>query len=140
MLMKDDVELSGAEGAQVAHIGPQVVELGTAAPCETAHRRELAAGSVHERCRGAELREEDRVPAAAAGQRQHALSVELDPFERAVRDAIEEPTLSGPCPRWRALRPRVRDTRLREPLPHALVVRGDLVDRDAFGHGEIVAA
>src|SRR5437867_7234847 len=90
MLMEDDVEFAGAESTQVAHVGAQVVELGPAAPRETAHRRELALGDVDERRGRAELGEEDRVPAPAAGQREHAPPLELDVFERAVRDAIEE--------------------------------------------------
>ena len=79
-------------------------------------------------------------PGPGAGTLQDMLYVELDPFERAVRDPIEEPPHSGSCPRRRALRPRVRDAGLREPLPHALVVRGHFVDRDGLGHAEIVAA
>jgi hypothetical protein len=69
VLMKDDVELSVAEGAQVSHIGSEVRELGTTASRETADRRELRGADVHERGRRTELREEDRVPAAAASQR-----------------------------------------------------------------------
>jgi hypothetical protein len=140
VLMEDDVELTVAEGAQVAHVGTQIFELGTAAPRETAHCRDLPAADVHERRSRAELGEDNGVPATAAGKREHALSVEVDAFERAVRDAIEEPTFPGFCPRWRALRSRVRDASLGEPFPHALVVRGNLIDRDASCHGEIVAA
>jgi len=140
VLVKDDVELAIPERAEVAHVGPEVVELGAATSRETPHRRELSVRDVHERGLRAQLREEDRVPATATGQREHALSLELEPFKRAVGDPIEEPPLSGSCPRRRSLRSRVRDARLGEPLPHALVVRGHFIDRDAFGHGEIVAA
>jgi hypothetical protein len=69
VLVKDDVELSVAEGAQVSHVRSEVRELGTAASCQAADRRELRAADVHEGGRRAELREEDRVPAAAASQR-----------------------------------------------------------------------
>ena len=140
MLVEDDVELAAAQCAQVAHVRPKVVELGATASRESAHRRELPSADVHEGRRGAELREEDRVPTASAGQRERALSFELDPFESAIRNPIEEPPLAGSGPRRRALRARVWDARLGEALPHALVVSGDLVYRDAFGHVEIVAA
>ena len=140
MLMKNDVELSAAKGAQVAHIRPQVIELRPAASRKTAHSRELPARDVHERRRRAKLGKADRVPATATSRREDALSLEIDPFKRAVRDAIEEPPLSSSSPRRRALRPGVWDAGLREPFPHPLVVRGHFVDRNPFGHGEIVAA
>ncbi len=57
MLMKDDVELSAPEGAQVAHIGAQVVELGTAAPREAPHRRQLPLRDIDQGGRRTELRE-----------------------------------------------------------------------------------
>jgi len=69
VLMKDDVELSVAEGAQISHVRSEVRELSTAASRKTADRPELRAADVDERGRRAELREEDRVPTAAAGQR-----------------------------------------------------------------------
>ena len=138
--MKDDVELAISERAQVAHVGPEVVKFGPATSRETPHRRELSLRDVHERGRGAQLREQDRVPAAAPSQREDPLPLEIEPFERTVGDPIEKPPLSGSCPRRRSLRPRVGDTRLRKPLPHALVVRGHFVHCDALGHGEIVAA
>jgi hypothetical protein len=140
VLMKDDVEFAAAESAQVAHVGPQILELGTATSRETPDRRELSARDVHERGGRAQLGEEDRVPAATARERKHALSVEVDAFERAVRDAIEESALPRLCSRRGALRTRVRDARFRESLPHALVVRTHLIDRDALCHAEIVAA
>jgi hypothetical protein len=140
MLMKDDIELAVAKRAQIAHVRPEVVEHRAAALRKTPDRLELPPRNVDEsRCR-TELREEDRVPTAAAGQRQHTLSLEVDAIERAIRDAIEKPPLPGFRSWRRALRTRVRDTRFREPFPHALVVRAHLIDRDALCHGEIVAA
>jgi thiamine monophosphate synthase len=68
VLMKDHIELAIAERAQVAHVGAQVVELRAAAPRKTADRIELSFRDVHEGRRRAELREEDRVPAAASGK------------------------------------------------------------------------
>jgi hypothetical protein len=57
MLMKDDVELSVAERAQVAHVGAQVIQLCAAAPRETPHRRELSGRDIDEGGRRAQLRE-----------------------------------------------------------------------------------
>src|SRR5207247_7958712 len=51
-----------------------------------------------------------------------------------------ETALARFCLGRRALRARVGNARFREAFPHALVVRTDLVDRDAFGHSRIVAA
>lgn len=140
MLVKDDVELAVAERTQVTHVRPQIGELGTSAARETADRRELRAADVHERGRRAELGEEDRVPTAAAGKGKHALSLEIDPVKRAVCYPIEEAPFSRSAPRRGALRPGVGNARLREALPHPLVVRAYFVDRDSFGHAEIVAA
>ena len=67
--------------------------------------------------------------------------VQGDIFDpQSVGDAIEEASLAGAVARWPSLRPGVGDARLGEPLPHALVVRADFVDRDRLGHAEIVAA
>jgi hypothetical protein len=138
--MEDDVELAATERAQVPHVGPQVVELGTATSRETPHRRELAGRYVYQGRGGAELGEEDRVPAAPAGEGKHAFSLEVDALERAIGDAIEKAAFTSLCSRRVALRARVRDTCLREPLPHALVMRTDFVHRDPLCHAEIVAA
>src|SRR6202008_1318477 len=48
----------------------------------------------------------------------------------SVGEGVEEAALSARVIRRRALRPRVRDSRVREEVPHPLVVLGDLVDSD----------
>lgn len=68
MLVEDHIELAVAERAQIAHVGSQVIELRAAAPRKTPDRRKLSLRDIHEGRRRAELREEDRVPAAAPGQ------------------------------------------------------------------------
>src|SRR5207302_10698384 len=118
-LVEDGVELAAAQCAQVAPVRPKVVERGATASRESAHRRELPSADVHEGRRGAELREEDRVPTASAGQRERAPSFELDPFESAIRNPIEEPPLAGPGPRRLALLARARHARLGAAVLHA---------------------
>jgi len=108
----------------------------TAAFCVAAGAREIADGlqlaraDIQDRRVRAELREEHRMPAATAGQRQHALSFDRQAGEAVVR--IEERAPARDRPGRRALRTRVRDAGRRKPIPHPLVVRGDIVHRDAL--------
>ena len=136
--MEDDVEFAASERAQVAHIPADVVELRAAPARERADRRELARADVEEGRVGAELREEDGVPAATAGEREDAGALQRDPGEAAARELREEAALAGAIARRCALRARVRDAGSREPVPHPLVVRRDLVDGDAPRHASIV--
>ena len=138
--MEDDVELAAAERSEVAHVATHVGERGPAAAREPPDRLELPRADVEERRVGAELGEEDRVPSAAAGERQHALSLERHAPQRVVRELVEEAALAQLVAWRRPLGARVRDAHLREALPHPFVVRGDVIDRDASGHDAIVAS
>ena len=136
--MEHEVELAAAKGAEVAHVATDVVDLGPAPARERAHGRELPRRDVEERRVRAELGKEDGVPAAPAGEREHALAVERRVAEAAARDLVEETPFAGAVSRRRPLRPRVGDAGAREAVPHALVVRRDLVDGDASRHAPIV--
>ena len=137
--MEDDVELAAAEDVQVAHVGANDLQRGPSLRRQSPHGRELRRADIDE-CRvGAELREENRVPPAATGERKHALPFERHAFQRSMRNAIEEAALARPISRRRALGTGVGNARSRETLPHALVVRADVVDRDATCHDAILA-
>src|SRR5438093_75693 len=129
----DDVELPMVERGEVAHVALDEAELRPAAAGERAHRGELALGDVEQRRGRAELREQDRVPSAAARERQHTLAFESDATKPATRELVEEAPLAPDVARRLAQRARVRDAGLREALPHLPVVLADVVDRGVRG-------
>src|SRR5438552_324236 len=137
VVVLDDVERSVLERGKVAHVAVDETQLRPAVASQRANGRELTPGDVEQRRGRAELGEEDRVPSAAAGERQHALAVEVDPAKPATRQLVEETPFTPGVARRPSERACVWDAGLRQSLPHPPVVLADVVDRDAARQGTL---
>ena len=125
--MKDDVE-SPLPRALRSRMSVRRYSSSAATPCEG--RTVRSGGSKSTSVVAARAPRRGSRPSRPTCERKHAFYREVDAFERAVRDAIEESALSA-CSRRRALRTRYGMPAF-AALPHALVVRTHLVDRDAL--------
>src|SRR6266508_2293090 len=118
MVVLDDVELSVAEGREVAHVALDEADLRAAVASERAHRGELALRDVEQRRRRAELREQDRVPSTAAGERQHAFALETLATQPPAGQLVEEAPFAARVARRLSEGARVGDAGFRQALPH----------------------